>query len=227
MWCPKCKNEYVAGITKCADCGVLLVEALEEYEDAEKEAAIAEEKERYQAFMNNSKHAEDDNDADSSKAVIDAPAHAYVSKKAKTEDIKSTAYTFTLTGLGGLLLVGLFGAGILPLHTSGYMKVMMSVVMGALFVIFLGIGIRAFGQIKTAAKEAATEETLLSDAAVWFHANYDSSAIDAGLDTEEPEEMLYFARYDKMQTLLRLRYPDMDEALCDHIIELLYGEIFS
>lgn len=29
-WCPKCKNEYVEGITKCADCGCELVETLEE-----------------------------------------------------------------------------------------------------------------------------------------------------------------------------------------------------
>lgn len=27
-WCPKCKNEYIEGITACADCGVELVEEL-------------------------------------------------------------------------------------------------------------------------------------------------------------------------------------------------------
>ena len=27
-WCPKCKNEYVEGIVKCADCGSELVEEL-------------------------------------------------------------------------------------------------------------------------------------------------------------------------------------------------------
>ena len=29
-WCPKCKYEYVDGITKCADCGSDLVENLPE-----------------------------------------------------------------------------------------------------------------------------------------------------------------------------------------------------
>lgn len=40
MWCPKCKNEYVAGITQCADCGVALVDSLEEYEASMKKATL-------------------------------------------------------------------------------------------------------------------------------------------------------------------------------------------
>ena len=28
MWCPKCKNEYIDGITTCVDCGCELVREL-------------------------------------------------------------------------------------------------------------------------------------------------------------------------------------------------------
>ena len=31
-WCPKCRNEYVEGITRCADCGSELVDSLNEVE---------------------------------------------------------------------------------------------------------------------------------------------------------------------------------------------------
>lgn len=34
-WCPKCKNEYIDGITRCSDCDVELVEELEAEKDIE------------------------------------------------------------------------------------------------------------------------------------------------------------------------------------------------
>ena len=30
MWCPKCKNEYIEGVTTCVDCGCELVAELPE-----------------------------------------------------------------------------------------------------------------------------------------------------------------------------------------------------
>lgn len=221
MWCPKCKNEYVAGITKCVDCDVDLVESLEEYESAQTQTSADE---ASHPFDNIDEDFSELKDAE--KFIFSAASHAYVPKKFKTEDIKSTAYTFTLVGIAGIIIVILFAAGVLPLHTAGYMKVMISVVMGALFAIFLYIGIRSFGQIKAVTAEADSEESLLSEALEWFRTNYDRTAIDAELDTDEPEETLYFARYEKMRTLFLLKYPDIEETLLDHMIETLYSEIF-
>lgn len=44
-WCPNCKNEYKTGYTVCADCGVALVESLEE---SRKAVYFGEENELYQ-----------------------------------------------------------------------------------------------------------------------------------------------------------------------------------
>ena len=32
-WCPKCKNEYREGFTVCSECGVELVDSLEESDE--------------------------------------------------------------------------------------------------------------------------------------------------------------------------------------------------
>lgn len=49
-WCPKCKNEYYEGVTVCADCGTELVDSLEEFEKAEREAKEAALREQVAAY---------------------------------------------------------------------------------------------------------------------------------------------------------------------------------
>lgn len=49
-WCPKCKNEYYEGVKVCADCGSELVDSLEEWEKAEREAKEAAMREQMDAL---------------------------------------------------------------------------------------------------------------------------------------------------------------------------------
>lgn len=213
MWCPNCKNEYVPGITQCADCGVALVESLAEYDAQESQESDV-------------KKIDFDEVAQVAEETPVKAAHAYISKKSKTEDMKSTAYTFTIVGILGIVLLILFATGVLPLHTANYMKVMICIVMGAMFVIFLLIGIRAFQQIKTYSDEADNEEQILAEITAWFRDSYDKAAIDATIDTAQPEELLYFSRYEVMRQYIVEKYPDVEESLLDHMIETLYTEIF-
>lgn len=229
MWCPNCKNEYVPGVKHCADCGVDLVETLEE---GSGESGLPEmERELWGTEMNFS--ALGDNETGMPEEIFGkepgetAQAHAYISGKTKTEDMKSTAYTFTFVGALGLLLLALFAAGILPIRMAVYMKVMMCLVMGGMFAVFLVIGLRSFAQIKVCKAEADSEETLLSEILHWFKENFDRTSLDEGLDTRQPEETLYFARYEVMRRNILAKYPDIDELLLDHVIETLYAEIFA
>ena len=224
MWCPKCKNEYVNGITTCADCNCALVESLEEYEAklAEEQAAFRfDEAESNDAY---SSPASANSEADASTS---APARAYISKKAKAEDMKSTAYTFTLIGALGIVCLILFVTGVLPVQTAEYMKIMICIVMGTMFLVFLVVGIRSFSQLKSMTSAADSEEDLLTEVLAWFKDNYKASDIDENIDNTQQEEMLYFARYEKMRQLLSAQYSDMEDALADHVIETLYAEIFN
>lgn len=200
MWCPKCRNEYVKGITECPDCHMALVE-----ESAE-----------------NAEETLNEKDAPCETA---GSAHAYISKRARAEDLKSTAYTFTLVGGIGIVLLILFLAGVLPIQVADYMKVLMGVVMGAMLLIFFFIGIRSFRQLKSMYQAAEEEEKLFEEVTGWFHASYFPTDIDGDLSGEDVAQC-YFKRYTVMRRLIADKYPDLEEDFCDHIIETLYSELF-
>lgn len=239
MWCPKCENEYVEGITHCADCGVELVESLDNEVSQNEIVFEADSFSESASSDDNSSNQITDFDAagditeniledasDMEQAGPNIPTHPYVSKKSKKEDVKSTAQTFTLVSIVGFILLILFWAGIIPLNTATYMKVMLSVVMGTMFIIFFFVGIRSFKDLKALEQEADTEEDSFATITEWFHQTYSTDDIDAELDTKEQEEMLYFARYEKMRQLISEAYEDLDPSFLDHIIETLYAELF-
>lgn len=227
MWCPKCKNEYVAGVTTCTDCGVRLVEKLENVantsdfsiEKSEHDAdssGFSEMPAPKQVSLTASDAAEEKNTA---------PLHAYVSKKAKAADLKSTAYTFTLVSIVGIIFLILFLFDVLPFETEIHMKILSSVVMGIMFLIFLIIGLRSFLEIKAVSHAADEEEQLFSEITEWFCSSFTAEDMDGDSETTE-ESQQYFSRYEAIQQAISEKYPGLDEAFLDHIIETIYSELF-
>ncbi len=232
MWCPKCKNEYVAGITSCADCGCELVEDLEAFE--KQEAAPNSMDWEFSEDENASHNPADfstDDESESSDEEVDAvqakPSRAYVSKKAKKEDMKSTAYTFTLVGAIGFIVLVLLELNVLPFSIPSHMKLMLGVVLGAMFLIFFIIGLRYFKLFKDMGNADVEEQEQFKTITTWFTTCYSADAIDEDIPSDLSEEQLYFSRYDFMSKAISVEYPDLDEAFLDHIIESLYTEIFK
>ena len=153
-------------------------------------------------------------------------SHSYVSKKKKAADLKSTAYTFTVVGAGGLVF-DLFGV-IRDLSTKGTLggNVMTPIVMGVMFLIFLIIGIRSFTDAKQTAAASVQEEQFFEKLTEDFRKNHSAKEIDSMCDTADKDQ-IYFARYDVMQHILLEQAPDLEESFSDHIIETLYAEFFT
>lgn len=227
-FCPKCKAQYREGISVCADCKVELVDSLEEVEEAQAEEVQAEETEAPEEMS-----VEEEAVATEEEEEAQTPRERtslYVSSAARAEDNKSSAYTLLIIGSIGLVLVILMIMGVIPFFSNSTTKVLTYVVMGALFGIFIIMGIVSFRNAAKFARKAAFEEELSGEMHKWAKEQLTKEKIDAMLAPEDlnlPEELLYFKRAEKCRQCLESQYMNLEEGFLEHFIEEIYPEIFE
>ena len=243
MWCPKCKNEYREGITVCADCGCELVEDLSAVNDLSEENQYIEADEftdiEYEfgdgdADVSGQSASDDEavnaygNEASEQESPKSASA-AYVPKRTKYEDNKSSALTFLLIGGVGLVLVILHVAGVINFNLSTFSKLLTNVVMGALFIIFLIVGIISAKNCSRYKKEAAAEEAFTEQVRSSFHELYTAEGIDNAccLDDQMTSYDVWNLRYHYIQNQLTDKYPELAEDYLEYITDKLYNELYE
>ena len=138
--------------------------------------------------------------------------------------MKSTAYTFLSVAILGLLLLALLWAGILTVQLADYMKVMLTVVMGAMFLVFMVVGIQSLRQYQTLKNQSEKEQDLENEVKKWFSDHFDTSEWD---NFASDGANLYYERYEKMESMIRSAYPNLEETFLDHLIEELYADFFE
>ena len=122
-WCPKCKAQYVDGITICADCKVELVDSpsiqyVEKKEEPEPEV-----------FKENIEEEEQHLTAKSKKK---SSSSAYMSSAQRVEDNRSSAYTLLIVGGLGMIAVILMVTGVIPFMAHSSTRYLTYSVMGCL-----------------------------------------------------------------------------------------------
>lgn len=221
MWCPKCKCEYVEGITECPDCLVPLVETLEEAQaetDTEENTAEGE----AETEGETSEEAEGLSDE-----VREHEKPEYRPLEDKANDLRTSGYTLLIVGAVGVAVLLLIAAGVFPVGMAGIMKYISYAVMGTLFIVFVVSGVHSLIKAKNVAEDAVRENEKRDEIMEWFINEYDGDKIDAAVNSDAGDNDLYYDRVDFMKDRINERFMDLDEGFTADMIERIYTELFD
>ena len=222
-WCPKCKCEYKAGITECADCKVPLVDELPKEDFKEVQDIPVYE------VPSESEMASEDGEKRPTSAGI------YQDKKAKAEDFKSSAYTLLVVGVLGIVALILIECNVLPIQLVAPGKYITYGVMGAMFTIFIIMGISSFRSSKKYEGEAKAEDDLTNEIKDWATQNITQDYIKENVAIEEegasiediPQEMQYFYYYAVIKNAITGQFGELEATYLDALCEEIYGMVFD
>lgn len=152
----------------------------------------------------------------------------YENSNEKYQDNLSSAITFLVCGIGGLIVVLLNDIGILKFFTyKGASGILTNVVLIGMFVAFIVIAAISFKAAKRAKSNISTEEKTNSEIQDWLTSNITADMIDASYDgSQMAEEMKYFSRSSYIKNEINKKYPDLNDDIVDSIADEYIEKIF-
>ena len=238
-WCPVCKCEYKQGITKCADCKVELVDVLEENMDVSPDVeALMEEEEQISQIA---KHVNEnlnvhflDRGADIAfvrKIKQQKNPTVYRNSKELAGENKSSAYILLPVGTLGIIALVLIWFDVIPLYSGLTSKIITSVVMGSLFVVFIVMGVLSLKNAKKLDAEAAKEGDLSKGILNYFSENLSAKLVDEKITDDQwddiPEEERYFKRIECIRELMTNQFMNLEEGYIDHMCDEIYNKFYE
>lgn len=151
----------------------------------------------------------------------------YKGRAEKAEEFKSSGLVLLFVSILGFLFMILLNMEILPFHLRNLQ--MVNVIMLLLFLFFFVFGIISLLGAKEYEHEAVEEKNLTKEIKSWVKGNLTAEETDkeSGADTDEPEEILYFKRYEWLKNTISEKFVNLDEDYLDHLIESVYQTLYE
>ena len=155
----------------------------------------------------------------------------YVDELKRYEDTKATGQCFTGVGAIGLIAIVLLDTGVIKLAAlDSVNKLMVSIVMGRVFVRFFIIGMKSFMELKDISKKIdrnnSLEEEIMEYATV-THRDELMTLASSGEKEDACSGDLYYKRAELITSVITEKYSLLEESFLDHMVEEIYSKIYS
>lgn len=154
----------------------------------------------------------------------------YESSAKKLEENKASAWSLLLVGAIGLVLIALCFTGVIPMPKNLRGSIMFFGIMGAMCVVFVGLGIMSFLHAKTFQKNVESENSLKQSLQTWCKENLKGEEIDRFIRMRDPSlsgESLYFPRFEIIKARINNQFLNLDQAFLDQFVdEVVYEMVY-
>lgn len=210
-WCPKCKNEYVPGITKCSDCNVELVASLEEPNLSTNDSPI-EDSPSFESSSN-----------EGSNFLHTANSAMYTKASERKEEYSSSYSAFVFLFLLCTILVVLSQFKLIPVFDNHVLPLQYTIILSCCAVVSLILAYYARKKSRHLILEAQDEELKFSNLIAEFKSRDDIPQTDSSLSSEEQ----FFLQNEWILSTLHSTHPEYSESYCDYAAEQLYNLLFE
>ncbi|NLL79140.1 MAG: hypothetical protein GX234_05015 [Clostridiales bacterium] len=161
-----------------------------------------------------------------------ANAGVYQKSSEKAEEFRSSAYVLLVVGILGFIGLVLLNLGLLPIRLAAFNRYLINGVMGAMFLLFLVMGVLSMRSSKLLSIKATKEDELTREILNWCRENLTAEKIEQGLFADEAEQNMdeeakYFKRTDRMQERITAQFMNLDEAYVEQLVDDYYQEVFA
>ncbi len=147
----------------------------------------------------------------------------YVRKEEQYRDLKSTAYTFLFVSIVGIAVLILNIVGVIQIFNG----ILPYIVMGLLFIIFLGIGFQSLFSSKKIQTQVAEENQVTEAINNWLSQSVTLELLDSLTSEETSEEIQFFKKLEMMKKMIIEHFGELDDSYLDLLVEEFYNNNFE
>ncbi len=150
---------------------------------------------------------------------------SYVTKESKYKDTRSSAFSFILIGLLGLIFMIFNFIGTFSILKSYQENIIIYTLMSILFISFIIISIYYYLKSIKLKPDVIAEENTTNE--ILSGTLLTSSSIDSNIDNSLSDELKYFERVSYIKKYMINSYPDLRDDYIEYISDKLYDNIFD